>query len=106
MKIVIAAAAALSLSISNTFAVSHDDAFQKVARDYVEKYLRANPEQATELGDHRFDGELTDYSAEARSRDLATQKDFRDKLDTIDRSQLIAANNIDFRILKKNIDSQ
>jgi uncharacterized protein (DUF885 family) len=104
MKIVIAAAAALSLSISNTFAISHDEAFQKVARDYVEKYLRANPEQATELGDHRFDGELTDYSAEARSRDLATQKDFRDKLDTIDQSQLIGANNIDFRILKENID--
>jgi uncharacterized protein (DUF885 family) len=103
MKIVIAAAAALSLSISNTFAISHDEAFQKVARDYVEKYLRANPEQATELGDHHFDGELTDYSAEARSRDLATQKDFRDKLDTIDQSQLIGANNIDFRILKENI---
>src|SRR4029453_4952100 len=97
MKIVIAAAAALSLSISNTFAVSHDDAFQKVARDYVEKYLRANPEQATELGDHRFDGELTDYSAEARSRDLATQKEFRDKLNAIDETKPTGANNIDFR---------
>src|SRR4030095_6373758 len=104
MKIVIAAASALSLSIANMLASPQDDAFQKLAHDYVEQYLRANPEQATELGDHRFDGELTDYSAEARSRDLATQKDFRDKLDTIDRSQLIGANNIDFRILKENID--
>src|SRR6187200_3300447 len=106
MKIIIAAAAALSLSISNTFATSQDDSFQKVAHDYVEKYLRANPEQATDLGDHRFDGELTDYSSEARAKDLATQKEFRNRLNAIDRSQLTGANSIDFRILKENIDYQ
>jgi uncharacterized protein (DUF885 family) len=104
MKIIIAAAAALSLSILNTFATSQNDAFQKVARDYVEQYLQASPEQATELGDHRFDGELTDYSAQARAKDLATQKEFRDKLNAIDGTQLTGANNIDFRILKENID--
>src|SRR6266699_2807340 len=104
MKIIIAAAAALSLSISNTFATSQDDAFQKIAHDYVEQYLQSNPEQATELGDHRFDGELTDYSTQARAKDLATQKEFRDKLNAIDGSQLTGANNIDLRILKENID--
>lgn len=104
MKIIIAAAAALLLSILNTFATSQDDAFQRVAHGYVEQYLRANPEQATELGDHRFDGELTDYSLEARAKDLATQKEFRDKLNAIDGTQLTGANNIDFRILKENID--
>ena len=92
------------MSTSSTFATSQDDAFQKVAHDYVEQYLKANPEQATELGDHRFDGELTDYSSEARAKDLATQKQFRDKLNAIDGSQLTGANNIDFRILKENID--
>src|ERR1043166_6748105 len=104
MKIVLAAWAALALSISNLFAVSQDDAFQKIAHDYVEQYLQANPEQATELGDHRFDGKLTDYSPEAHAKDLATQKEFRDKLDAIDGSQLTGANSIDFRILKENID--
>ncbi|MGC2056111.1 MAG: hypothetical protein WA665_21725, partial [Pseudolabrys sp.] len=69
MKTIIAAASALALSILTTSATSQDDAFQKVARDYVEQYLQANPEQATELGDHRFDGELTDYSAQARAKD-------------------------------------
>ena len=104
MKIGIAAAAALALSIPNTFATSQDDAFQKIAHDYIEQYLQANPEDATELGDHRFDGELTDYSAEARAKDLATQKEFRDKLNAIDGSHLTGANSIDFRILKENID--
>src|SRR5437667_6748122 len=106
MKIVIAAASALSLSILTTSATSQDDAFQNVAHDYVEQYLRANPEQATELGDHRFDGELTDYSPAARAKDLATQKEFRDKLNAIDGTQLTGANNIDFRILKENSDYQ
>ncbi len=104
MKIIIAAASALALSILNTSATSQDEAFQKIAHDYVEQYLRANPEQATELGDHRFDGDLTDYSSEARAKDLATQKEFRDKLNAIDGSQLSGANNVDFRILKENID--
>ena len=80
MKIIVAAASALSLSILNAFATSQDDAFRKIASDYVEHYLRTNPEQATDLGDHRFDGELTDYSAEAQAKDLATQKEFREKL--------------------------
>jgi len=104
MKVVIAAASALSLSILNIFATPQDDAFQKVASDYVEQYLRTNPEQGTELGDHRFDGELTDYSAEARTKDLAAQKQFRDKLRAIDGSQLTGANSVDFRILKENVD--
>src|SRR5881409_4466752 len=104
MKIVIRAGVLLSLATLNAAATSQDDAFQKIAHDYVEQYLRANPEQATELGDHHFDGELTDYSAEARAKDLATQKEFRDKLNAIDGKQLTGANNIDFRILKENID--
>jgi uncharacterized protein (DUF885 family) len=106
MKIVIAAASVLSLSLINASATPQDDAFQKIAHKYIEQYLRANPEDATELGDHRFDGQLTDYSPEARTKDLATQKEFRDKLNAIDGSQLTGANNIDFRILKENIDYQ
>jgi uncharacterized protein (DUF885 family) len=106
MKIVIAAASVLSLSLINASATPRDDAFQKIAHDYIEQYLRANPEDATELGDHRFDGQLSDYSTEAQVKDLATQKEFRNKLSGIDGSQLTGANNIDFRILKENIDYQ
>src|SRR5918996_572428 len=104
MKTFIAAASVLALSSLTTSATPQDDAFQKLAHGYVEQYLQVNPEQATELGDHRFDGELTDYSAEARAKDLAMQKEYRDKLSAIDGSQLTGANTIDFRILKENID--
>jgi len=106
MKILIAAGVLLSLSMLNAPATPQDDQFQKIARDYIEQYLRANPEDATELGDHRFDGQLTDYSSTAQAKDLATQKEFRDKLNAVDGSQLTGANKIDFRILKENIDYQ
>ncbi|HJW38660.1 MAG TPA: DUF885 domain-containing protein [Candidatus Udaeobacter sp.] len=106
MKVVITASVLLSLSMLNAAANTQDDAFQKIAHDYIEQYLQGNPEEATELGDHRFDSQLTDYSPEARAKDLATQKEFRDKLNSIDGSQLTGANNIDFRILKENIDYQ
>jgi uncharacterized protein (DUF885 family) len=104
MKIVIATASAFSLLVLNTSATTQDDAFQKFAHDYIEQYLRANPEDSTELGDHRFDGLLTDYSPETRAKYLATQKEFRDKLSAIDGSQLTGANTVDFRILKENVD--
>ena len=92
MKVVIAAGVLLSLSMLNAAATTQDDEFQKIAGDYIERYLQANPEDATELGDHRFDGQLTDYSPDARAKDLAAQKEFRDKLNTIDGSKLTGAN--------------
>jgi uncharacterized protein (DUF885 family) len=104
MKVVVTVGVLLSLSMLNAAATPQDDTFQKIAHDYIEQYLRANPEEATELGDHRFDGQLTDYSPEARAKNLAAQKEFRDTLNAIDGSELTGANNIDFRILKENID--
>src|SRR5882762_1980913 len=103
MKVVITAGVLLSLSLLNAVATTQDDDFQKIGRDYIEQYLQANPEDATELGDHRFDGQLTDYSPDVRAKDLGTQKEFRGKLNAIDGSQLTGANNVDFRILKENI---
>src|SRR5437773_65869 len=102
--IILVVALSISLSISTARANPKDDEFQKIAHDYIEKELEANPEEATELGDHRFDGRLSDYSPEPRAKELATQKEFRDKLSAIDGSQLTGANNVDFRILKENID--
>src|SRR5438034_3446602 len=102
--IILVVALSISLSISTARANPKDDEFQKIAHDYIERELETNPEEATELGDHRFDGRLTDYSPDARAKDLAIQKEFRDKLNAIDGSQVTGANNVDFRILKENID--
>jgi uncharacterized protein (DUF885 family) len=104
MKIALATGLSLAWSILAVCATPQDDEFQKNAHDYIEQELQANPEEATELGDHRFDGQLTDYSSGVRAKELAAQKEFRDKLNAIDGSQVTGANSVDFRILKENID--
>jgi uncharacterized protein (DUF885 family) len=86
-------------------ATPEDDAFQKIARDYVEDLLRTHPEYATELGDHRFDGQLTDYAPETRTRALTNDRQFREKLERFtDITKLSGPNQIDIRILRDNID--
>src|SRR5580704_4297607 len=107
MKIAIAAASLLSLSIFGAFANPADDEFEKIAKDYVENYLASHPENATELGDHRFDGALSDYTAETRNRMLASAKQFREALKKFDDyKQLTGSNQVDVRTLRDNIDRE
>ncbi|HWY40394.1 MAG TPA: DUF885 domain-containing protein [Chthoniobacterales bacterium] len=107
MKIAVAVASLLSLSIFGALANPADDEFEKIAKDYVENYLASHPENATELGDHRFDGVLSDYSAETRSRMLASAKQVREALKKFDDyKQLTGANQVDVRILRDNIDRE
>src|SRR6266403_1821384 len=104
-KIILVAALSLPLAIVTANANPKDDEFEKIAKDYAENYLSAHPEFATELGDHRFDGVLTDYSQESRARMLANAKQVREALKKFDDyKQLTGANQVDVRILRDNID--
>src|SRR5437879_3135584 len=96
-----------SLPIWFAGAIEKDEAFEKLAKDYVEGMLSNNPEFATELGDHRFDDKLTDYSPSAREKELARAKQFRDSIKQFsDISQLTGANRVDARILAENIEKE
>src|ERR1044072_2640056 len=107
MKLTGAIAVVLSLSIFAARGNPNDEQFEKIAKDYLEGYLSSNPEYATEVGDHRFDGLLTDYSAETRNRLLANAKQVRGALKKFDDfSQLTGPNQIDVRILRDNIDNE
>ena len=105
MKIIsLAVVLSLPLSIFIAKANPKDDQFEKIAKDYIENYLAAHPEHSTELGDHRFDGNVTDYSAEARTRTLAKAKQTREALQKFeDYKQLTGPNQVDVRILSDNI---
>src|ERR1051326_498011 len=97
----------LTIPFMTVRATPQDEHFQQIAHDYIEQYLAANPEDATQLGDHRFDDKLTDYSPEARARELTSAKDARQKLEGFsDLSQLTGPNKVDLRLLKDNIDYQ
>src|SRR5436190_7092698 len=96
MKIPILVLFSLAMPLTTLRATPQDEQFQQIAHDNIEGYLAANPEDATELGDHRFDDKLTDYSPEARDRELARAKEARQKLDVLtDLSQLTGANKVD-----------
>ena len=108
MKVItLAVGLSFSLSILVAKANPKDDEFEKIAKDYVEGFLSSHPENATELGDHRFDDQLSDYLPDTRNRLLARAKQFREKLKKFnDVSQLSGANQVDVRILRDNIDNE
>src|SRR5256885_8818588 len=108
MKIInLAVALSLPFAIITANANPKDDEFEKIAKDYIENYLSSHPEFATELGDHRFDGVLTDYSPETRTRMLANAKQVREALQKFDDyKQLTGPNQVDVRILRDNVDSE
>src|ERR1700719_1181892 len=107
MKFILATTCALSLSIVGAHANPQDEEFEKIAQDYVEVFLASHPETATDLGDHRFDDQVTDYSHSARDQMLARAKEFQELLKKFDDySQLTGANQVDVRILRDNIDNE
>jgi uncharacterized protein (DUF885 family) len=107
MKFGVAVALLLSMSLTTAHSNPKDEEFEKIAHDYVEGMLACNPEYATELGDHRFDDQVTDYSHPNRDRLLARAKQVRDSLKNFeDFSQLTGANQVDVRILRDNIENK
>ncbi|MGZ5503134.1 MAG: DUF885 domain-containing protein [Chthoniobacterales bacterium] len=108
MKLACTFFALVSLAFcTNIRATPADDEFQKLAGDYIENLLRSHPEQATRLGDHRFDSTLTNYSAETRAKELADAKSFLAKLnDFKGAANLTGPNSVDFRILKDNVEAE
>ena len=108
MRFAIAALAVFwSLALTPAQANPKDDEFEKIAKDYVEGQLAAHPEFATELGDHRFDDQLSDYSPQARQRQLDRALQFREALKQFDDySQLTGPNQVDVRILRENVENE
>jgi uncharacterized protein (DUF885 family) len=94
------------LYLARASASPDDERFQKLAAAYIESELVASPESATELGDHRFDDQLTDYSHTTRDRVVAAQKKFRTDAGALDPDTLSGPNNVDLRILRETIDSR
>jgi uncharacterized protein (DUF885 family) len=81
-----------------------DTAFESVAHNYIEEYLRQTPEDATELGDHRYDGQLSDYSPQGLAQIRAATAKYLAALDALDRTDLTGANRVDIQIMHANLE--
>ena len=68
------------------------DVSLSVAKDFIEKMLENSPEGATALGDHRFDGKLTDLSSAGRTRVIEVRRECLKSLSAIDRAKLMPVN--------------
>ena len=74
----------LALALTSlAWAAPADDRFAQVAGDFLEGYLRTNPETATMLGDHRYDGEWSDVSRAGVERKRAFGRECLSLLETL-----------------------
>jgi uncharacterized protein (DUF885 family) len=80
-----------------------DARFTELSARWLDGALRLAPVFATQTGDHRFDGELDDLSADGRARSLAFSKSMLAELETIDRSQLSRENQVDASVLRNQL---
>jgi uncharacterized protein (DUF885 family) len=83
-----------------------DTAFETAAQACLDDYLRLNPETATSLGDHRFDGLLTDYSPAGIQTQVDAMHRHLAVLAGIDAAQLTGPNRVDTQILRLNLEAQ
>ncbi len=74
-----------------------------LARDYLNDLARRHPDTATELGDHRFDGQLPDLSADALADERRALGGFEARLAAIGPSTLTTEERADAAMLADGI---
>ena len=79
--------------------------FADLSKRWLDGWLKLNPVNATQQGDHRFDAELDDLGAEGRKRYVDFAKTMLAELDAIDAGKLSRENQIDAAILRNQIQS-
>src|SRR6476620_2720812 len=83
-----------------------DAAFTAIAAEYLEDLYRRQPTQATDLGIHKYDDQLENYSRQAVMDSVASARQFRDRVNAIDPSSLSADKQLDREQLLHAIDSR
>ncbi len=91
-----AAAAAAGLSQA-------DAAFADLSRRALDGWLQLSPVGATQVGEHRYDGELDDLSAAGRQKALEFSRTTLAELDAMDVSALSRENQVDAAILRNQL---
>ncbi len=80
--------------------------FERVVHDFYERYLATHPEEATQLGDHRFDRRSSDASAAGVAADRRLYRKTLDVLQAIPASSLPPDHAVDRAILENDLRSR
>jgi uncharacterized protein (DUF885 family) len=78
-------------------------AFEKLVHDYYERYLATHPEEATQLGDHRFDRRSGDVSAAGVQADRALYRRTLAALQALPAAGLPPDDRVDRDILEADL---
>jgi uncharacterized protein (DUF885 family) len=85
---------------------SKDGAFTVVAAAYLEDLYRRQPTQATDLGIHKYDDQLENYSRAAVADAVGSARQFRERVSAIDPGTLSPDKQLDREQLLHAIDSR
>jgi uncharacterized protein (DUF885 family) len=103
----VALSGALLLLASTTAQAAPDAAathrFETVVHDFYEHYLATHPEEATQLGDHRFDRRSGDQSAAGIAADRKLYRKTLDILQAIPATSLPPDHAVDREILENDL---
>jgi uncharacterized protein (DUF885 family) len=80
-----------------------DAAFADLSKRALEGWLQLSPVSATQIGEHKYDGELDDLSADGRQKSLAFSKKTLGELDAMDAAALSRENQVDAAILRNQL---
>lgn len=79
-------------------------ALNDLFHEYWEDQLKTNPEMASELGDKRFNDQISDYSVEAFNQELAREQNFLMRLVTIDSTGLTEQEKLSQELLERRLE--
>lgn len=85
-------------------AVNED--FDQLAGEYVDRFPSFSPVGATQLGDHRFDGQLDEISEAARAKEVEFNRRFLGRLNRLPWDELSRDRQVDAALLKNELESQ
>ena len=80
-----------------------DAAFTDLSARALEGWFQLSPVSATQIGDHRFDGELDDLSEGGRARGLEFSQNLLAELQALDVAALSRENQVDAAILRNQL---
>jgi len=84
---------------------SADTQFADLSKRWLDGFMKANPTSATQIGDHRFDAEIDDLSAEGRKASLDFSRGMLADLEKIDHTKLSRENQVDYGMLRNQLRS-
>ncbi|MEN5153234.1 DUF885 domain-containing protein [Stenotrophomonas muris] len=83
-----------------------DAAFADLSKRALDTWMQRSPVSATQIGDHRYDGELDDLSAAGQQKTVAAYKALLGELDKIEVAKLGRENQVDAAILRNQLQSE